>query len=139
LNEDMTEILIFYALAFIGTPYQWGGDHVHEGFDCSGYVLECLRSVGFDYGDMRSVDLYRKLKDNGHRSGLKRGSILFFGKTQNNITHTAIALNDKVMVESGGGRRGTTVEDSKEFGFGVRIRKIRKDLVGSISLDYSKL
>ena len=33
------------ALAYLGTPYVWGGDDP-SGFDCSGFVIECLKSAG---------------------------------------------------------------------------------------------
>jgi len=33
------------ALSYLGTPYVWGGDDP-SGFDCSGFVIECLKSAG---------------------------------------------------------------------------------------------
>lgn len=37
--------LVTTALSYLGTPYIWGGDDP-SGFDCSGFVIECLKSVG---------------------------------------------------------------------------------------------
>ncbi|MDD5426576.1 MAG: NlpC/P60 family protein, partial [candidate division Zixibacteria bacterium] len=53
------------ALAYLGTPYIWGGDDP-SGFDCSGFVIECLKSAGIleeaeDYsadGLMRRYEAY---------------------------------------------------------------------------------
>ena len=72
---------------------------------------------------------------------LQRGTIAEweYKTLKDSYDNAVIALNDKIMIESGGGRRNTSVEESERYGFGVRIRKIRRDLVGSISLDYSRL
>ena len=33
------------AMSYLGTFYTWGGDDP-SGFDCSGLVIECLKSIG---------------------------------------------------------------------------------------------
>ena len=34
------------AWHLLGTPYRWGGDDPILGFDCSGFIVEILKSVG---------------------------------------------------------------------------------------------
>lgn len=52
------------ALSYLGTPYIWGGDDP-SGFDCSGFVIECLKSVGLlsENEDFTADGLYRKFSD----------------------------------------------------------------------------
>ena len=42
------ELAVKYAMAFIGTPYVWGGDDPMGGFDCSGFCIEVLKGVPVD-------------------------------------------------------------------------------------------
>ena len=98
-----------YALKFIGRPYIWGGDGSGKcggGFDCSGLVLECLLAFGkMPKGDLTAQGINDKLYAMGWRQGLsvKEGDILFFGKDTKHITHVALAISDRLMVEAGGG------------------------------------
>lgn len=99
-----------YAQKFIGRPYIWGGDgsgRCGGGFDCSGLVLECLWAFGkLPKGDLTAQKLHDKLLlEKGWRQGLsiKEGDVLFFGKDIHHITHVALAISDRLMVEAGGG------------------------------------
>lgn len=134
LNMTQTEknIMIEYAKSFIGTKYKWGGESADEGFDCSGFVQEVLRSEGIDPpGDQTAQDLFDIMKD--HKSvigsGISENSLLFFGGAR--ITHVAIAINGWQMIEAGGEGRTPT-----NLGM-VRIRPIksRKDLRFALRLD----
>ena len=125
--------LITYAMLFIGTPYCWGGNDIETGVDCSGFVQEVLSAFGHDpRGDQTAQGLYNYF-NSGVRSvnaEIKRNSLLFFGKDENKITHIAIAIDSKLMIESGG-------EGSVDTTHGmVRIRPIknRHDLVGIVPL-----
>ncbi|MFC1535727.1 NlpC/P60 family protein, partial [Candidatus Neomarinimicrobiota bacterium] len=42
----MKKIASSIAFHFVGLPYLWGGDDAVAGYDCSGLVIEILKSVG---------------------------------------------------------------------------------------------
>ena len=132
---SQVDILVNYAKSFIGLPYIWGGNNPIDGFDCSGFVLECLKAVGvLRGGDRASMSIHNELKEIGLASGIEKGAILFFGKDENSITHTAIAISEHLMIEAGGGNSTTkTPEDAAKKNAFVRIRPIdsRSDLVNS--------
>lgn len=143
------EILWEFIKANLGKPYIWGGQSSLIGFDCSGFVQEALACIGLDpKGDQTANALCDKLFDNvnsNHKCYLddvvhsiyQFGDILFYGKngdslTNQQISHVAIAINQKTMVEAGGGGSKTkTVLDAEKTNSLVRFRPIhsRRDLV----------
>lgn len=44
--ETQRERYVAVALTLLWRPYRWGGDDPGLGFDCSGFVQECLASIG---------------------------------------------------------------------------------------------
>lgn len=130
-----------YLKHFIGRPYIWSGDGTgpkHNGFDCSGLVLEGLWAFGLYSGtDTTAQGLYNHLIKTaawkeGNVDHASDGDILFFGKSTTKITHVAVALGDGLMIEAGGGgSKCTTATNSTGF---VRIRPIRKDVVACVYL-----
>lgn len=129
-----------YALKFVGRPYIWGGDGSGKcggGFDCSGLVLECLWAIGkLPKGDLTAQGIHDAIMDkSGHvvpRMYIAANDLLFFGKDANHITHVAIALDNCLMVEAGGGGSKCT-SPANSTGM-VRVRPIasRKDLVAAL-------
>ena len=126
--------IVSYAKSFIGTPYKWGGDNPIEGFDCSGFVLETLRAFGlFSSADCTAQGIYDTLMERNGSSSLMMGAILFFGADEKSINHVAICLNDKFMLEAGGGDSSTiTREDAAKKNAFVRVRPIRANLIAAI-------
>lgn len=43
---DKKALALDIAKKFLNLPYRWGGNDPMEGFDCSGLVIEILKSVG---------------------------------------------------------------------------------------------
>lgn len=131
------EILKLFFQSTLGLPYIWGGQNPLVGYDCSGFVQEALITIGLDpKGDQTSHALYEHFRNPkfGVRRFLQFGSVLFFGR-EDRISHTAIALNQFSMIESGGGgSQCKTREDAIKYNAFVRIRPIsrRKDLVDNI-------
>jgi len=132
----MNYLMITIAISMLNIPYIWGGNHPLEGFDCSGFVQYVLQSVGVDPKfDQTAQDLYYRLLENGWEERKDRGSVLFFGESTKEITHTAIMIDKdySLMIESGGGNINTkTFEMAKKRGACVRIRPVRKDLIASL-------
>jgi peptidoglycan DL-endopeptidase CwlO len=127
------EIAIEYAKSFIGKPYIWGGDGSGKkgGFDCSGFVLEVLWSVGaYIGGDTTAQNLLNYARKSWTKSASnEKGGIAFFGKSASAITHVTFCIGNNLMIEAGGGGSDCkTAETSTGF---VRMRPItnRKDLV----------
>ncbi|MGB1290516.1 MAG: C40 family peptidase [Pseudoalteromonas sp.] len=129
-NNEMFS-LAEIAMLFIGTPYVWGGNNITTGLDCGALVAEASRSCGLlDKRDLNAQGLHKYFLPNSISSEIKKDAVLFFGKSVKNITHVAIAINEKQMVEAGG--EGRTPTDK---GY-VRIRPIsnRRDLIAVLNL-----
>jgi cell wall-associated NlpC family hydrolase len=130
-NLIQTIDAVAIAMSFLGTPYVWGGNDITTGLDCSGMVCEVMRSTGkLGNNDLNSQGLYNNFKHLAKSSGIKRNSLLFFGASTDKITHVAIAIDKKFLIEAGGEGR---IESDKGY---VRIRPIsnRSDLVAALVL-----
>jgi cell wall-associated NlpC family hydrolase len=131
MRHDVVE----YAKTLIGSRYQWGAEGPYNvGFDCSGFVLECLRSVGWwGMTDASSQAIYETFKQKPLTTEEPRpdkGDLVFFGKDVKHITHIGIAINNYQYIEAGGG-------DSKTVDKGmIRIRPMswRKDRVAALNI-----
>lgn len=108
------------ALLHFGTRYTWGGNTPEQGFDCSGLVCECLRSLGYiGREDMTAQGIFDLIRTPEFNPVSRRNALLFFGSNINRgITHIAIAISDELMIEAGGEGRTPTDKGS------VRIRPI---------------
>lgn len=135
-------ILYEYAMSFLGTPYLWGGDGPIDGIDCSGLVIELLKSQGVlpRVYDSNAAGLFVDLaKRPGSVVAAKVdiGTLIFFGVES--ITHVGFALSDTLMLEAGGGDH-TVVnrETAAAKNAFVRVRPInsRGDMRSTLNVDY---
>lgn len=136
-------IVLAYTKSFVGMPYIWGGAHPSLGYDCSGLVQEFLAAGGLDpAGDQTAQSLYSTMKDSCKillKSETEAGALVFFGNDFSNLTHVAFAIDERHMIEAGGGGRSTkTVQDAIARVAFVRVRPIdsRKDFVACLLPKY---
>lgn len=125
-----------YLMRFIGAPYVWAGDGSGKcggGYDCSGLVLEGLWALGWiDKPDRKAKDIYAHLEKTWIHvpRGLEsQDDILFFGKDLKNITHTAVAIGDGLMIEAYGTSKCTSADKSTGK---VHVRPIRDNIVAAL-------
>jgi len=96
--------LVEYSKRFIGTPYIFGGEHPSYGFDCSGLVQIILQSVGVDpKGDQTAQMIFEHFLLNGDICQRAPGSLVFYGKNVQAITHIAFMIDENRIIEAGGG------------------------------------
>lgn len=122
-----SDTLIKSAKSFLGKQYVWGGESDAEGgYDCSGFLYASLTKAGFKT-TRKTAQGYSLLGNTVYLSDLKAGDLLFFGKSETNITHCAIYLGNDQMIESIGGKTNTKYNKGK----GVTISSLyrRLDLI----------
>jgi cell wall-associated NlpC family hydrolase len=103
-----------YAWSFIGVPYHWGGDDPMEGFDCSGFCIEILRSVGVlsRFGDWTAHDLWVHFQGSRTSQPDEGCLVYWWGNSNSRIVHIEYCLNDKYSLGASGGGSSTTNMES---------------------------
>lgn len=135
-NETAKRIALEVAWSFHGLPYIWGGDDPVVGFDCSGFVIEILKSCGKlpRVGDWRARDLYNKFKScSVGRPHM--GCLVFWGDGPFGVTHIEFCLNDALSIgASGGGSKTKSQADASKQNAYIKVRPMqtRAGIVGYV-------
>ena len=121
-----------YLQRFIGIEYFYSGDDPVGGFDCSGLINEGLRRGGklIDSERLNAAMLMNVFKSK-EIAGPKKGALVFYGTIR--ADHVAACIDDKTMIEAGGGTSGTdTRKEAIARNAFVRERPIdrRTDILG---------
>lgn len=119
------EVVLRVAWHYLGTPYIWGGD-TSRGFDCSGLVIECLKSVGrFARGQDTTADglrrMYRKVD---FRERLP-ADLVFWMRGPRAI-HVGIVLDptDLYLGAEGGGSWATDPKSALDRNAMIKVRPL---------------
>jgi hypothetical protein len=90
------------GLRFLGVPYIWGGT-TPKGFDCSGLMQRIFRLNGLLIP--RDADVQSKFgreKPTGTSGELATGDLMFFGSSEDKITHVAMVLSEGLFLHAYG-------------------------------------
>jgi cell wall-associated NlpC family hydrolase len=93
------------AERFVGIPYQWGGNNVVEGMDCSGFVRAVYNLCGVNIP--RSSREQFRIGENVGKVDLKDGDLVFFGSSEDAINHVGIYVGNGRFVHAP--RRGDEI------------------------------
>ena len=126
----MTDLEIANKVAFshLNTFYSWGGDDP-SGFDCSGFVIEILKSTGRlkRRFDTTASGLWQKFYLN-KVDDPSEGCLVFFLNSSATIRHVEYCLDEKFMIgASGGGKAVKQKEDAIKANAFIKIRTIKSD------------
>jgi murein DD-endopeptidase len=122
---DQRKEFIRYAEAWIGSWYKWGGDDP-SGFDCSGFVIECLKAWG----------KFPRKQDTTANGLLQKftafqiitpypASLVFWCDPTSKAYHVEICVtNWQSIGASGGGSKTLTIEDAIRDNAFIKIRPI---------------
>lgn len=129
--KTSVELIEYLALKHYGKLYRWGANGP-QNFDCSGFICSLFKEIGWlnKSIDLTAQDLYRFCSDKNFKEEKKRGSILFFGKSRERITHIELMITKFHSIGASGGDH-LTISDPIAIGQNARIKisPIRNDLV----------
>lgn len=118
------EIVQRIAWEYLGLPYIWGGDDP-SGFDCSGLVIECLKSVGIlpRKGDWTADNLYRRFKSGEVWQDINPGDLVFWENEVGTQVHVEIMVGPGLSIgASGGGSWATSGTEALRRGAYIKVR-----------------
>jgi len=122
----MIETALKIAWKLYGQAYRWGGDDPLAGFDCSGFVIEILKSVGVlpRQGDWTAENLYQLFAQRS--CDPKPGALVFFPGASGKMRHVEFCINEKLTIGASGGGSGTRgIEVAVAANAFVKVRPIR--------------
>lgn len=121
---------MYFVKSLLGKWYIWGGDDP-SGFDCSGMVVEGLKSIGaipYD-SDFTADGLWRRYK--AYQTGHPVEGCLIFWFKGDRAYHVAVCLDEEYCVTAdGGGSKVLSEADAIKHNAFVKIRPIthRQDM-----------
>ena len=129
LELSPREIGLKLAWHWVGLWYTWGGDDPILGFDCSGFIIEILKSVGLipRRMDLSADGIYRHFRDLGVATSKPGPCRLAFWKDQGaaKIRHVEFCISDRYTIgASGGGKKVNTKEDAIKYNAFIKVRPI---------------
>lgn len=104
-EHDMGYIAARTAERFVGIPYQWGGNTVVDGLDCSGFAKAVYNLCGVNIP--RTSREQFKAGNPVSRADLKDGDLVFFGSSEAHINHVGIYIGNGKFVHAP--RRGEEI------------------------------
>lgn len=87
-----------YAQKFIGTRYNYGGNHPNSGFDCSGLVQYSYKLAGLNVP--RNTKYQFRNTRHVSRNRLRRGDLLFFNQQGKRFSHVGIYIGKDRFVHA---------------------------------------
>ena len=119
------DVVLQVAWYYLGRPYIWGGDNP-QGFDCSGLVIECLKSIGRlpRKGDWSADGLYKLFAPKIQVQDVEPGDLVFwYDSAAEKYVHVEIVVSKGLSIgASGGGSWATDAQLAFVRGAYIKVR-----------------
>lgn len=115
--------IVAYAMKFLGTPYQWGGNGPNT-FDCSGFTRYVYAHFGIYLP--RTSETQCNVGTRVSKSQLQKGDLVFFENSDGDVHHVGIYVGDGYYINAphtGDVVKIAPVSSSSDYIFGARILK----------------
>ena len=116
------QMVVDYAMQFVGNPYVWGGDSLTNGCDCSGFVHQVYKYFGYNLVRYSLSFLYEGVPVS--KDEMKPGDIVVYGRNSEGIGHVAIYIGNGKIVEAQSTKAGITCTRSVFYKEPLGIRRI---------------
>lgn len=116
------EMVVNYALQFVGNPYVWGGNSLTKGCDCSGFVHQVYKYFGYNLVRYSLSFLYEGVPVS--KSDMKPGDIVVYPRNSEGIGHVAIYIGNGKIVEAQSTKAGITCTRSVFYKEPLGIRRV---------------
>jgi hypothetical protein len=113
------EIILEYAMSYLGAPYLWGGKSPF-GIDCSGFVQVVYMMHGIQLPRDASQQAMVG-EDISLLEEARAGDLLFFDNEEGQIIHVGIVLNDRKIIHASGKVRIDLIDHQ-----GIYNQKLKK-------------
>ena len=116
------EVLVAYAMQFVGNPYVWGGNSLTNGCDCSGFVHEVYEYFGYNLVRYSMSFAYEGVAVS--LENIKPGDIVVYERNKDGVGHVAIYAGNGKIVEAQSSKAGITANRSVTCRKIVAIRRV---------------
>jgi len=127
-EQEKRDWFLWIAKKHFNKPYIWGGDNPLKGFDCSGLIVECGKSIGIlpRQGDWTAQMLYARWLAN-EIVYPQPGDLVFWGNSdKTKIVHVEIVISNELSLgASGGGSNNKDLQDAIEQDAYIKIRPFK--------------
>jgi cell wall-associated NlpC family hydrolase len=96
VSDALARDVVRRALAYVGTPYRWGGTSPNTGFDCSGFVQYVFASAGIRIPRTADVQYAAGRPVEGYP---QPGDLVFFQTYDYGASHVGIYLGEGWFVQ----------------------------------------
>lgn len=116
-NVITGEDIINYAKKFIGNPYEYGGESLTEGTDCSGFVKSIYKKFGYSLPHSSDSLRTEGIKVSSLEKAVKGDIICYDG-------HVAIYIGNNKIIHASSEKTGIKIGTNAKYKKILSIRRI---------------
>jgi len=144
---EKLDVMMYIVERSLFLPYIWGGQTPLLGFDCSGLVVECLRSIGVIHSksDFTANGLFKLCEQYVKSQDPQRGDLIFWyigdkGEKELRIKHVEICFSPGLSIGASGGNSQTrTLTNAAQHDAYVKIRPFKPRGTNILYVDIYKV